>query len=70
MKDTVKALKINGVTPSEATIKDGTYVVQRPFILVTRTGEALSESAQQFFDYITSAKVNNIITAAGVVSAN
>lgn len=70
VKDTVKALKINGVTPSEATIKDGTYVVQRPFILVTRTGEALSESAQQFFDYITSAKVNNIITAAGVVSAN
>lgn len=68
VKDTVKALKINGVTPSEATIKDGTYVVQRPFILVTRTGEALSESAQQFFDYITSAKVNNIITAAGVVS--
>lgn len=70
VKDTVKALKINGVTPSEATIKNGTYVVQRPFILVTRTGEALSESAQQFFDYITSAKVNNIITAAGVVSAN
>lgn len=69
VKDTVKAISVGGVTPTEATIKDGTYAVQRPFVLVTKTGEALSESAQKFFDYITSAEANDIITGAGVVPA-
>lgn len=70
VKDTVKAISVGGVSPSEATIKDGSYAVQRPFVLVTKTGEALSESAQKFFDYITSAEANDIITGAGVVPAN
>ena len=70
VKDSVKALSVNGVAPSEATVKDGTYAVQRPFVLVTRTGEALSQAAQAFFDYITSAGANDIITKAGVVPAN
>ena len=35
VKDTVKALTVGGVAPSEATVKDGSYVVQRPFVLVT-----------------------------------
>lgn len=69
VEDTVKALTVGGVAPSEATIKDGSYVVQRPFVLVTMEGTALSESAQAFFDYITSADANEVITAAGVVPA-
>lgn len=70
VKDTVKAISVDGVTPSEATIKDRSYAVQRPFVLVTKTGEALSESAQKFFDYMTSGEANDIITDAGVVPAN
>lgn len=70
VKDTVKALTVNGVTPSEKTIKDGSYVVQRPFVLVTKKDTALSESAQKFFDYITSGAANEIISSAGVVPAN
>ena len=35
VKDSVKALKVAGVAPSEETVKDGSYVVQRPFVLVT-----------------------------------
>ena len=70
VKDTVKALTIDGVAPSEATIKDGSYVIQRPFVLVTKKDTALSESAQKFFDYITSSAANNIISSAGVVPAN
>lgn len=70
VKDTVKMLTVDGVTPSEETIKDGSYVVQRPFVLVTKTDAALSESAQKFFDYITSSAANDIISAAGVVPAN
>ena len=70
IKDTVKALTVDGVAPTEATIKDGSYVVQRPFVLVTKTDTPLSDAAFKFFTYITSAEANEIIAAAGVVSAN
>lgn len=70
VKDTVKALTVGGVVPSEATVKNGTYVVQRPFVLVTKKGVKLSDSAQKFFDYATSEAANEIISSAGVVPAN
>ena len=70
VKDTVKALKVDGVAPTEETIKDGSYVVQRPFVLVTKTGVELSDAAFKFFTYITSNDANEIISAAGVVPAN
>ena len=70
LKDTVKALTVAGVAPTEQTIKDGSYVIQRPFVLVTKTGTALSETAQKFFDYVTSDEAQQIIIAAGVVPAN
>ena len=67
VKDSVKALSVGGVAPSEATISDGSYAVQRPFILVTKDGEKLSEAAQLFFDYATSADAAKVISAAGAV---
>lgn len=70
VKDTVKALTIDGVAPSEDTVKDGSYSVQRPFVLVTKTGEKLSATAQKFFDYVTSADAGEIIANAGAVPAN
>ena len=70
VKDTVKALKVAGVTPTEATVKDGTYTIQRPFVLATKTDEKLNDVAQAFFDYATSAEAGKIITAAGAVPAN
>jgi len=70
VKDSVKAVSVDGVVPSEATVKDGTYAVQRPFVLVTKKGEALSEAAQAFFDYATSSEANGLISGAGVVPAN
>ena len=68
--DTVKALVVEGVAPSEETVKDGSYLVQRPFVLVTREGEELSEAAQAFFDYITSADAASTIADAGAVAVN
>ena len=70
LKDTVKAVSVDGVAPTSETVKDGTYLIQRPFVLVTKDGTALSEDAQAFFDYITSAEANEVIQAAGVVPAN
>ena len=70
IKDSVKALNVDGVTPSEAGVKDGSYKVQRPFVLVTVEGKALSSAAQSFFDYATSADAADIIAKAGAVAAN
>ena len=70
IKDSVKALNVDGVTPSEATVKDGSYKVQRPFVLVTVEGKALSPVAQSFFDYATSPDAAAIIAKAGAVAAN
>lgn len=67
VKDSVKALTVDGVTATEATIKDGSYAIQRPFVLVTKDGVALSETAQSFFDYATSGDASEVIAAAGCV---
>ena len=67
VKDSVKALTVDGVTATEATIKDGSYAIQRPFVLVTKDGVALSETAQSFFDYATSDDASEVIAAAGCV---
>ena len=70
VKDSVKAVSVGGVAPSESTVKDGSYAVQRPFVLVTKKNTKLSKSAKEFFDYITSSEANEIISNAGVVPAN
>ena len=70
IKDSVKALNVDGVTPSETTVKDGSYKVQRPFVLVTVEGKELTPVAQKFFDYITSPDAAAIIAKAGAVAAN
>ena len=70
VKDSVKALKVAGVAPSEEAVKDGSYVVQRPFVLVTVKDKALSENAKKFMEFVTSKSANDIISGAGVVPAN
>ena len=68
--DSVKALTVGGVEATEATVKDGSYVVQRPFVLVTKEGTKLSPAAQAFFDYALSDDAASVIAAAGAVAAN
>ena len=68
--ESVKALTVGGVKASEATVKDGSYVVQRPFVLVTKEGTELSPAAQAFFDYAIAPEVADIIANAGAVAAN
>ena len=68
VNDTVKALTVDGIAATEETVKDGSYVVQRPFVFVTREGVELSETAQKFFDFATSADAAEIIAAAGAVA--
>lgn len=68
VEDTVKSLSVDGVQPSEDTVKDGSYAIQRPFVLVTRTDAPLSDPAQAFFDFATSADAASIIIKAGAVA--
>ena len=70
VKDRVNTLMINGVLPSEETIKNGNYSVQRPFIIVTNKNYPLDNNAKNFFEFITSKKANDIIRFAGVFPAN
>ena len=63
----INVVTVGGVAPSEETVLDGTYAIQRPFVFATRTDEALSEAAQAFFDWATSAAANELITSAGAV---
>lgn len=67
LSDKVKAVTVDGVTATEPTVQDGTYKVQRPFVLVTRKGEKLSEGAQAFFDFCFSDEAKPIIIQSGVV---
>ena len=67
IKDTVKVLSVDGVTPSEDTVKNGSYLIQRPFILVTKTDKELSEAAKKFYDYALSDEAKSIISATGAV---
>ena len=70
VKDSVRAVTVGGVAPAEDTVKDGSYVIQRPFVLVTRTDTPLSETAQKFFDFVTSPDAGPLISDAGAVAAN
>ena len=70
VSDAVKAVSVNGVTPGEETVKDGSYIVQRPFVLVTKKDQELSDTARKFFDYVTSNDAAEIISQSGVVPAN
>ena len=70
IKDSVKAVTVDGVAPTNESIKDGSYVIQRPFVMVTKADSELSESAQKFFDFALSPEAEEIIIAAGAVPAN
>ena len=65
--NSIKVLSVGGVLPSASTVLDGTYVIQRPFVLVTKEGATLSKQAQAFYDYALSEDAKEVITNAGVV---
>ncbi len=68
VNDTVKAISVNGVVCSEETIRNGSYEIQRPFVMITKEGTELSEAAQAFLDYAKSDAAAEIIALAGAVA--
>lgn len=67
VKDTVKALKVEGVSPATETIQDGSYKIQRDFNLVTKKGKELTGAAKAFYDFATSKEADSLIEKAGAV---
>ena len=68
ISDSVKAITVEGVEATEDTVRDGSYKIQRPFVLVTKDGEELSPQAQAFYDYAMSSDVADLIAQAGAVA--
>ena len=66
--DTVKVVSVSGVAPSVETVQDGSYVLQRPFVMVTKEGTELSEQAQSFLDFATSTDAASLIELADAVA--
>lgn len=67
LNDRVKAVSLDGVEATVENIKAGTYKLQRPFVLVTKKGVTLSESAQAFLDFIASEQGKEIIRDFGCI---
>lgn len=68
--DAVLTVSVGGVLPSPETVLDGSYAIQRPFVLITKEGRELSEAAKAFLDYALSEEAKEVIEGAGVVPAN
>ena len=65
--DTVKAITVGGVAPTEETVLDESYPIQRNFNFIISDSKELSDVAQAFVDYATSADASDLIAGAGAV---
>ena len=54
VNDTINVIKVNGVAPSEKTVLSGDYKIQRPFVLMTKKGQNMTERAADFMNYLKS----------------
>ena len=60
LNDTVKAVSIEGVAPSDATIMDGSYTLQRPLLVCINAEKANDELVQDFIAFMLSAEGQDI----------
>ena len=63
----VNTVTVEGVAPSEATVQDGTYKIQRPFVFVTKEGSEPTAAVKAFMDFAKSDAAATIIANAGAV---
>ena len=67
VNSTVKVLKVGGVDAKDATVLDGTYKLQRPFVLFTKKGLTLTGATQAFYSYLKSSTAQAVVKAGGFV---
>lgn len=66
VSENVKTLTIDGVAPSEETVKDGSYQIQRPFVFVT-PADGSNELVKAFIDWAVSSATTELVANAGAV---
>ena len=65
----IKALTVGGVECTEENVQNGSYKIQRPFLMVTNGASELSPAAQAFMEFATSDDADDLIREAGAVPA-
>ena len=69
VSDEIKTVTVDGVACTEETVLDGTYAIQRPFLMVTNSANEPSDLVKAFMDFARSAEATEIIANAGAVQA-
>ena len=66
--DTVKALSLDGVAPTEENIVAGSYKLSRPFVMATLgTIEEQNDLVKTWFNYVQSDEGQAVIKAMGLI---
>ena len=65
--DSIHVIKVNGVAPSEETVLSGEYKIQRPFVIMTKAGQTLTNRTADFMSYLKSAASKEHSEAAGCI---
>ena len=69
--DSVNAVAIDGVEPTEEQILAGKYLLSRPFVMATK-GDIASQNelVKKWFEYVKSDKGKEIIKKVGLIIPN
>lgn len=63
----VKVIKVNGAEPTKENVLNGTYKIQRPFVVMTNSDIALSARADDFMNYLKSSRAEAHCETAGTI---
>lgn len=67
VNETVKVVKVNGITPSAETVLDGSYAIQRPFVVMTSSVTTLNPITADFLLYLKSGASEQHANDAGCI---
>lgn len=67
LNDSIKVVSVDGVVPSKATVLDGTYKIQRPFVVMTNANVTLNPITADFMNYLKSADTKAHAETAGCI---
>ena len=67
LDDSVKVVKIDGVSPNKDTIEDGSYKLQRPFALAYKK-DSQTDLSKDFLEYVKSKSAKNLIEEEGLLA--
>ncbi len=67
VNDSIKVIRVNGVSPSEQSVLSGEYRIVRPFVLMSNARITLSENTADFMSYLKSDAARDFSRIAGCI---